>query len=411
MAEEGIRYKMSKTSKKVVVTGTGYVGLPLAIMLARVNYKVIGVDIDKNVVRAINNGELHIKEKNLDKILKEPDVRKNLIAQEDPCEGDIFVIAVPTPLHKRKKNADLTYVEDALFSILPFLKKGNLIIIESTIPPLTCKEFIAPLIEINTKMKVGKDIYLAHCPERILPGDIFQEIVNNDRIIGGVNEKSRDLAAEMYSSFVKGKLYKTDDVIAETCKLMENTYRDVNIALANELSLVSDILGINVNAAINFANKHPRVNLLRPGIGVGGHCIPIDPWFITEVDPANTFLISSARRVNDRMPTLIARRVRVKLKDIKSPKIVAVGLAYKPNTHDFRESPAIKVIKILKEEGYDIEDYDPLIDGKEYTTLSDIATDKDCLIVFVEHDEIMKDLKENKNVILEKLKHKLIIRF
>jgi len=397
--------------KKVVVIGTGYVGLPLAIMLAKADYEVVGVDIDKNIVKAINDGELHIKEEQLDKILKEPEVKKNLIAQHEPCEGDIFVIAVPTPLHRRKKNADLTCVEAALLSILPFLKKGNLIIIESTIPPLTCKELVGPLIENDTKLKVGEDIFLAHCPERILPGDIFQEIVNNDRIIGGVNKKSSDLAADMYASFVKGELYKTDDVTAETCKLMENTYRDVNIALANELSLVSDTLGIDVNEAIDLANKHPRVNMLHPGIGVGGHCIPIDPWFITEVDPSNTLLINSARRVNDNMPGLIARRIRVKLKDIKSPKIAVVGLAYKPNTHDMRESPAIEVVKILKEEGYDIEEYDPLVEGKGYSSLVDVTKDKDCLIVLVEHDVIKKELEGKSEDILNNLKHKLILRF
>jgi len=260
-------------------------------------------------------------------------------------------------------------------------------------------------------MVVGKDVFLAHCPERILPGDIFQEIVNNDRIIGGVNKKSSDLAAEMYSSFVKGELYKTDDVTAETCKLMENTYRDVNIALANELSIVSDTVGIDVNEAIDLANKHPRVKLLHPGIGVGGHCIPIDPWFITEVDPANTILINSARRVNDNMPSLIARRIRVKLKDIKNPKIVVVGLAYKPNTHDMRESPAIAIVNILRGEGYDIESYDPLVEGKEYSSLVDITKGKDSLIVLVEHDVIIQDLYRNKNLILENLNHNLIIRF
>ena len=402
---------MNESQKKVVVIGTGYVGLPLAIMLAKENYKVVGVDIDKNIVKAINDGELHIKEKQLDKILKEPGVKKNIIAQEKPCEGEIFVIAVPTPLHKRKKNADLTFVEAALHSLLPFLKIGNLIIIESTIPPLTCKEFVIPLIENSTKMVVGEDVFLAHCPERILPGDIFQEIVNNDRIIGGVNKKSSDLAAEMYSSFVKGELYKTDDVTAETCKLMENTYRDVNIALANELSIVSDTLGIDVNEAIDLANKHPRVKLLHPGIGVGGHCIPIDPWFITEVDPANTILINSARRVNDNMPSLIARRIRVKLKDIENPKIVVVGLAYKPNTHDMRESPAIAIVNILRGEGYDVESYDPLVEGKEYLSLVDITKGKDSLIVLVEHDVIIQDLYRNKNLILENLNHNLIIRF
>jgi len=394
---------------KVIVIGTGYVGLPLAIMLAREAYEVVGVDIDENVVKAINDKNLPIKEKDLIKIFREDIVQQNLIARKKPCEGNIFVIAVPTPLHKRKKNADLSLIIDAFLSIIPFLRKGNLIIVESTIPPLTCKELLIPMIEKNTTFEVGNDIFLAHCPERILPGDIFHEIINNDRVIGGVNKKSSNLAVDMYSSFVKGKLYITDDVTAELCKLVENTYRDVNVALANELSLVADTLGINIKRVISLANKHPRVNLLNSGIGVGGHCIPLDPWFITEMDPAHTVLIQTARRVNDNMPSLVARKIRIMLKEIRNPKITILGLAYKANTNDTRESPAIKVIDILRDEGYDIDCYDPLVDGKGYNSLTKITEGKDCLIILVEHDIIINDIKNNIDKILNNLKHKLII--
>ena len=396
---------------KVIIIGTGYVGFPLAIMLAKHSYEVVGVDIKKSIVKGINNGVSHIKEEDFNKIFSEDIIRRNLIAREKPCKGDIFVIAVPTPLQKRKKEADLSLVNDSILSIISFLEKGNLIIIESTVPPLTCRKLIIPIIEKHTSMKVGDDIYLAHCPERILPGNILQEIINNDRIIGGVNTKSSEIAANMYSSFVKGKLYITDDVTAELCKLVENTFRDVNVALANELSLVADKLGVDIKEVISLANKHPRVNVLNSGIGVGGHCIPLDPWFITAVDSQNTPLIQTARKVNDNMPNLIAEKIRIMLKKVENPQITIVGLTYKANTNDIRESPAIKVIDILLEELFDIDCYDPLVDGKGYTSLTEITKEKDCLIVLVKHDIIMDDLKVNYDKILNNLRQKMIITF
>ena len=231
--------KINMKCKKIIVIGTGYVGLPAAILLANAGYQVVGVDIDENIVKAINNGEMHIDEKELQKLMQKESVRKNLKGQSMPCSGDVFLISVPTPLDKRKKIADLSYVKEAVESIVPHLRKGNLVIIESTVPPLTCREVIIPMVEKNG-LKVGKDILLAHCPERILPGDVFHEIIHNDRVIGGVNEASARAAEEIYRSFVKGKLYLTDDVTAELCKLMENTYRDVNIALANEFAAVCE---------------------------------------------------------------------------------------------------------------------------------------------------------------------------
>jgi len=397
-------------NKKIVVVGTGYVGLPAAILLARAGYKVVGVDINKNVVQAINSGVLHIGEKELERIFKEEKVRQNLISQETPCEGDVFVIAVPTPLDKRKKIADLSYVIDALKSLVPFLRKGNLVIIESTVPPLTCRELVKPLLEDETGLKVNDDVYVAHCPERILPGNVFQEIVGNDRVIGGMNEKAAELAKNFYSSFVTGELYITDDVTAEFCKLVENTYRDVNIALANEIDQVSETLGVNSQEVIDLANKHPRVNLLRPGIGVGGHCIPIDPWFIKQVDPENTSLIFTARAINQSRPQKISAKIRRMLKDIKDPKIVALGLTYKPNTYDTRESPAMEIIENLRAEGYHVDAYDPFVEGYEYKDIVEVAKGKDCLIVLVEHDEIKKDLENNLEEIKSKMKNSMIFR-
>jgi UDP-N-acetyl-D-mannosaminuronic acid dehydrogenase len=385
--------------KTIVVIGTGYVGLPAALMLAKAGHKVIGVDINENIVRAINEGVMHIREDELQKLIADPDVKKNLHAQSTPCEGDIFIIAVPTPLDHRKKIADMAYVDDAVSSIMPFLRDGNLIIIESTIPPLTCRERVGPMIEAKTGLKVGESVYLAHCPERILPGDIFHEIVYNDRIIGGINEITQDKAAEVYASFVKGQLYKTDDITAELAKLMENAYRDVNIALANEFNAVAETLGIEGRTAIELANKHPRVNILMPGIGVGGHCIPIDPWFIKEVDPSNSRLIFTSRLINDEMPHKIASKIRRAVRDVASPKIVAVGAAYKANTEDLRESPALEIVSLLREDGYDVQHYDPLVDGMGYESLAAACEGADMLAILIAHDVVMGELERERGAI------------
>ena len=396
--------------KKIVVLGTGYVGLPLAIMLAKVGYKVIGVDIKKEIIKAINEGLLQMKEKDIDAIFAEEKVKENLTASEKPCDADVFIVSVPTPLEGRRKVADLSYVISAIESVLPYLKKGNLIIIESTIPPLTCREVIKPLIEKNTKLKIGEDIFLAHCPERILPGNTFYEIVHNNRIIGSIDPKSAYMAKEIYSSFVKGDIDIIDDITAETIKLMENTYRDINIALANEFSLIAETLGIDAKKAIELANKHPRVNILSSGIGVGGHCLPKDPWFLIQVDPKNTMLISAARRVNESMPEKVASKIRRALKDLAGPKIVALGMTYKPDSDDLRKSPALEIIKTLKEEGYDITGYDNFVEGHKYRSIKHVAKDADCLVVLVEHTEIKEELERFDNEIKSVMKTPIILR-
>ena len=395
--------------KRVVVIGIGYVGFPLAIMLARTGHEVIGVDKDKGVVSTINNG-LSISEGELEGILAEPQVRENFRAQGGPTEADVFVISVPTPLDERKRVADLADVKDALSSILPYLKPGNLVILESTIPPLTCRNLVAPIIEA-TGLRVGTDIFLAHCPERILPGNVFAEIVNSDRIIGGMNPPSAKMASELYASFVQGNIYQCDDVTAELVKLMENTYRDVNIALANEFAAVAENLDVDVGRAIRLANNHPRVDILWPGIGTGGHCIPIDPWFIKEVDPVNTRLIHTARSINDEIPPTIAAKIRRELRGIENPKIVAIGLSYKPNTYDVRNSPAVRIVEILESEGYDVRTYDPLIVGREYASLADVAKGADCLVILVEHDMVKKELESGQEEILKEMATPILIRF
>jgi UDP-N-acetyl-D-mannosaminuronic acid dehydrogenase len=395
----------------ILVVGLGYVGLPAALLLAKAGHTVVGVDINEDIIRAINDGVLLIKEDQLQSLMDDPVVKANLRAQSAPCAGDVFIIAVPTPLDHHKKLADMSYVDDALQSILPYLRPGNLVILESTVPPLTCRERMTPVIESQTGLVVGETVYLAHCPERILPGNIFYEIVHNDRIIGGINQVTQDKAAEVYASFVQGDLYKTDDVTAELVKLMENTFRDVNIALANELYEVANALDVDGRKAIQLANKHPRVNILMPGIGVGGHCIPIDPWFIKEVDPSNSRLIFASRQINDEMPARIAARIRQTVREVASPRIVAIGAAYKPNTEDMRESPALRIIDALRQDGYHVSHYDPLVDGMGYDSLVDICRDADLLAILVPHNVVKEELERERQAIEGVMRTPLIRRY
>jgi UDP-N-acetyl-D-mannosaminuronic acid dehydrogenase len=397
-------------ANKIVVVGTGYVGLPLAIMLAYSGYDVIGVDIEENIISAINKDVLHVAEDDIKRMFQEPQVKKNLCAQKTPCEADVFVISVPTPLDEKKRIADLSQVMAAVESTLPYLRGGNLVVIESTVPPLTCREVIAPLLE-KTGLKVGEDIFLSHCPERILPGNVFEEIVHNDRVIGGLDGRASQMAREVYASFVKGNLYLTDDVTAELVKLMENTYRDVNIALANEFAAVAEGLGVDIMRAIELVNKHPRVDVLSPGIGTGGHCIPIDPWFIKQVDPVNSRLIHTARLINDDVPHKIAAKIRNALRDVKNPRTVALGVSYKPDTYDVRNSPALRIIELLRADGYQVKAYDPLAEGYQYSSAKDVAKGADCLVVLVEHQAIKDELARNEAEIKSVMRHPLILRF
>jgi UDP-N-acetyl-D-mannosaminuronic acid dehydrogenase len=399
-------------AQTIVVIGTGYVGLPAALLLAQAGHQVVGVDINENIVRAINEGVLHIKEAQLQAIMDEPVVRQNLRAQSTPCEADVFMIAVPTPLDARKKVAQMDYVRAAAESLVPYLRAGNLVILESTVPPLTCRDFLTPILE-KSGLKVGENLYLAHCPERILPGDVFYEIVHNDRIIGAADAVSRQLAKDVYASFVVGNLYETDDVTAELCKLMENTYRDVNVALANEFASVAENLGIDPLQAIGLANKHPRVNILKPGIGVGGHCIPIDPWFIKEVDPAHSRLIFTSRLVNDDQPHKIAAKIRRAVAGVTDPVVVCIGAAYKANTEDTRESPALEIVHLLQADGYTVRHYDPLVAGLAYPagTLASAAAGADCLVILIEHQVVLAELAAQRPAILAALRTPQVLRF
>jgi UDP-N-acetyl-D-mannosaminuronic acid dehydrogenase len=396
--------------KRVTVVGTGYIGLPLAVMLAHSGYTVSGCDVQEEVVNGINSGLLKQAEADLAEMFAQPEVRRNLTATTRPQPADIFVISVPTPLDHRKRVADLGYVTAAVESVLPVLAPGNLITVESTIPPLTCRNVIAPMLE-KAGYGVGEDVYLAHCPERILPGNVIQEIVHNDRVIGAREQATRERARDMYRSFVRGELFLTDDITAELVKLMENTYRDVNIALSNELAAVAEGLRIDIVEAIRLANRHPRVNILSPGIGTGGHCIPIDPWFIKEIDPVNTRLIHTARDINMNVPVRIAARIRHAVKDVAEPRIVTIGLAYKPNTYDTRESPAAEIVEMLRDDGYHVDAYDPFVFAEHDVPLARLAAGADCLVILVEHDLVKRQLQQEADDLARVMRHSRIMRF
>ena len=387
---------------EVVVIGTGFVGLPLALVLAEHGKQVVGVDIDENLVDAINDQTLHLDETQLQTLVESERINDHLEASTTPTTGDAFVISVPTPLSEKTKTPDLTYVVDAIESILPYLEAGDLINVESTIPPLTCEQTIVPLLE-EAGFSVGEDIQLAHSPERILPGNVFEEIIHNDRIIGGITEASRRRAAKIYEPFLKGETYHTDLLSAELCKLMENTFRDVNIALANEFALMGEQFDVNMNDVIELANHHPRVDILTPGIGVGGHCLPVDPWFLNDASPEQTTLITDARRINGRMPQLAARKVRRAVADLTDPHILALGLTYKPDTNDMRNSAAVAIADDLDADGYDITRYDRYVDEDGDMELASLIerTEPDVVLQLVPHADTAAELDELRSSLQE----------
>lgn len=373
--------------ERICVVGLGYIGLPTAVMFALNNYEVVGVDIDEKVISDINKGEIHFEEENISKILKFVVNMNMLSAKIQPEEADAFIIAVPTPC-KDDKSCDLSYVISAVKSIIPYLKAGNIVIIESTVEPLTTDSIIKPMIE-EQGFKVGSDLYLSFCPERVLPDKILHEIIYNNRIIGGCTPKCAQLAANLYRSFVKGEILITDAKTAEMAKLMENTFRDVNIAFANELVKTCNKLHINGLEVIALANKHPRVNILKPGPGVGGHCIAVDPYFVASKFPEQAELILTARHINNHMPQYIVSRVKQLLVGIESPKIAVFGAAYKGNIGDVRESPALGIINLLKEDGFTVEVYDPYVSQEDIklTTIEKAVENGDMILILTDHNE------------------------
>ncbi|HHV26702.1 MAG TPA: nucleotide sugar dehydrogenase [Tissierellia bacterium] len=380
-------------NKKICVIGLGYIGLPTSAMFATHGCKVIGVDVNEKVVNALNRGEITIEEPYLDIMVQAAVRSEHLKADTKPHEADVFIIAVPTPITEDKK-ADMSCVISAAEMIVPYLKKGNLVILESTSPTGTVEELLVPILE-ESGLKIGEDLYVGHSPERVLPGKILWELVNNNRIVGGINRESAEKIRDLYKIFVNGEIYLTTATTAEMCKTMENTYRDVNIALANELAKICEKTGINAWEVIELCNKHPRVNLHQPGPGVGGHCLAIDPWFIIEKNPELAKIIGLSRNTNDSMPQHVLNRIDEILKDIEETKKVTIlGITYKPNIDDMRESPIVKLIDLLDErDDYEVSVYDPHVKTYNYQAKNVIeaSKDSDLLVLAVNHD-VFKDL-------------------
>lgn len=374
---------------KIVTIGLGYIGLPTSIMFANHGQEVVGVDTQLEVVASLKEGKVHIEEPGLQDALIKSIESGNFKVKSTAEKADVFIIAVPTPNQSDSyKSCDLSYVIDAVNSILPYLEEGNSIILESTVSPLTTEKVILPIIE-KSGLIVGKNIFLAHCPERVLPGSILKELEQNNRIIGGVTTACTDKGKEIYGIFVKGELISASASEAELAKLMENTYRDVNIALANEVVKIGDELSIDSLKVIQLANKHPRVNLHSPGPGVGGHCLAVDPYFISAEAPDVSPLIQTARRINKSMPQFILSKIEQIMTQINGTKLTVLGVTYKGNVDDVRESPGLEIVELLKKQKkFNFTIFDPHVEMAEVEKNFDVAIEgSDLLVVLTDHDE------------------------
>lgn len=386
---------------KVVTIGLGYIGLPTSTLIANNNIPVHGVDINKRIVDIINAGHIHIVEPGLDSALSNAVKTGMLRADVKPVMADTYLIVVPTPF-KGNHEPDISYVEAATNEIIPLLKEGDLYIIESTSPVGTTEKMMNLIY--GKRPELDGKMYLAYCPERVLPGNVMYELVHNDRVIGGINQESTDKAVLFYEQFVKGSLHKTNARTAEMCKLTENSSRDVQIAFANELSLICDKANIDVWELISLANKHPRVNILQPGCGVGGHCIAVDPYFIVSDYPLESKIIATAREVNNYKSFWCAEKVRnskleYEIKFGKKPSVAIMGLAFKPNIDDLRESPAKYIAQKIMQDSNDEEYYivEPNIKSHplfKLTGYKEAVKKADIIVLLVAHDEF-KDLEIN----------------
>lgn len=371
----------------VCVLGLGYIGLPTASVLATSGLQVTGVDVNPHIVETINQGNIHIEEPGLKTVVQAAINSGRLTARTEPVEADVFIIAVPTPI-TATKTADMAFVKSATKALIPLLKPGNLVVLESTSPPGTTRDLLAPMLT-ETGLTLGKDLFLAHCPERVLPGKILKELIENHRVIGGFTPACAERARDLYEAFVAAEIHLTDATTAEMVKVMENTYRDVNIALANELALLSEGLSINAWDVVRLANLHPRVNLHQPGPGVGGHCISVDPWFIVEQAPETAKIIHLARRINDTMPEHVTEWILESLRGISTPKVTVLGVTYKGNVDDTRESPALEVLHHLTKAGITVGIYDPHVHYFEYElqALEEAFQGSDLVILLAPHNE------------------------
>jgi UDP-N-acetyl-D-mannosaminuronic acid dehydrogenase len=404
----------------ISIIGLGYIGLPTATLFASRKMKVIGVDVNQHAVDTINQGKIHIIEPELD-ILVHASVHEGYLrATTTPEPADAFLIAVPTPF-KDGHQPDLSYIESAARSIAPVLAKGNLVILESTSPVGATEQMAAWLAEcrpdLSFPQQAGEeaDVQVAHCPERVLPGHVVRELVTNDRVIGGMTRKASDMACTLYKTFVEGECIITNARTAEMCKLTENSFRDVNIAFANELSMICDKLDINVWELISLANHHPRVKILQPGAGVGGHCIAVDPWFVVSSAPEQARLIRTAREVNDHKPDWVADKIKAKITDvlaanpgktISEVKVACLGLAFKPDIDDLRESPAVEITEKVMRLGCQVMAVEPNIEvlpknlralNLKLASLEKSLAESDVICVLVKHRLFIESVDAIKN--------------
>lgn len=335
---------------KVCVVGLGYIGLPTAAFIASKGVKVVGIDVNERFVKLINEGKVPFFEPGFEELLAKVVEEGNLVAQAEQVEADAYIVCVPTPFQDNHK-VDTKYIRAASEALAPHLRPGALVVLESTSPPGTTEDMAKHLIELRPDLSLNDEddnaIFVAHCPERVLPGQIMEEMENNDRVIGGLTPKGTELARDLYATFCTAELLMTNATTAEMAKLTENSFRDVNIAFANELSLICDRLGIDVWELIELANHHPRVNILQPGPGVGGHCIAVDPWFIVSAAPEEAKLIKLAREVNDGKPEWVIEQVVTALEGKEKPVVAALGIAFKNDIDDLRESPSLEIVKRL----------------------------------------------------------------
>ncbi len=391
----------------VVIIGLGYIGLPTSALIANRGYKVLGVDIDSDIIEKINNGQAHIYEPKLDEIVSKVVSKGLLKASLKPKSSSVYLIVVPTPFLNDTK-PDISFVENAIKSIIPYISKNDLIIIESTSPVGTTEKMKSIIYEKRKELK--DKIFIAYCPERVLPGNIFYELENNDRVVGGINEESTEKAFDFYSKIVKGNIYKTNSKTAEMCKLIENSSRDVQIAFANELSMVCDKAGIDVWELINLANKHPRVNILNPGSGVGGHCIAVDPYFIISDFSKQSKLISQARKVNNFKPDWCIEKIKKNIREFidnksKIPRVSILGLTFKANIDDIRESPSLYIArKLNKLKKYKFSFVEPnikKISNLKISKLEDSINDADIIVFLVGHDEFRNLIFSERKIILD----------
>ncbi len=425
---------------KVCVVGLGYIGFPTACVMADAGHEILGVDVNVDLVEKLNNGDLHIVNENgLADLARRVHSSGHLRVSERPEESDVFIIAVPTPLRYRKHpadditsrpgaqacgdaekerasmpyigaqeaaaaaelvvssgmgivlRADLSHIEDATRSIVPFVRPGDLVVLESTVPPGTTADVVYKILQTEAGADCSSDVFVAHAPERVLPGNILHELRHNDRIVGGMNNEATERAVAFYKTFVLGDVIGTDATTAETVKLMENTFRDVNIALANEFAVIAERLGIDIFGAIGLANRHPRVSFLRPGPGVGGHCIAIDPYFIIDSAPDEAQLIRLAREINSRMPQHVLTLFEALVQEAGNigKRIHTVGMlgaSYKANVGDERESPALEIASLVRERGYDVIIHDPYIQRFAEQPVDQIVQRSDMLVMLTDHE-------------------------